>query len=651
MGRCWQKHAPKRPDAMTIVSKRCMASLQFVSQRASFKNSFVSRKNIKTEFVFSVSNIKESPLLWIWDGEDADRSCSVFDLETSKFRVRAFRLPGAAVTCAAKVEKHFWLGVENNEIEIYSQDQHGSPLGLFDRCSLDAKPVQILCVHQVSNVGNNTEIYVGLDDAKVLMYKLSTRRNAVHQRRTYKKVEGYTLPKQVVLRAEKLICLAHCDNSNDVWVSTNGYVDIISCLDFKVKKEERIVLKNINRLCGINALLDIVKFESSKNGQMFGLLGGSPYVYEFDTNSYTCVSVITLDRDHHEGVSVLTVLDLDQAAYKDCDGCWADSVRHSVYGASQSSGGSGSLQKGRNAWTSEIQCEGHCREQDGLPISGREPVCGDDNQTRGSPILPPRKKSGRNYENIPPTNKEDSETVEDFETNVKLSTDHEPGAVDTGQNGNEVTKSEDVSDTLENTEQDVKGYKATSARKAEQFFGEDIPPVVPPRTYRNTEDSSRKFPVHKQPSFSLPTYMRHAHLVTFDTTVTSIALVDDALWVGSSHGDIRVVDVRRSNDADRIERGKIIAIMKRLNHIDQDDIEEGGVNLLEAGKFVVSAHRLSVEKGNDKDKNFEAIEVTSWDSYNTRDIARFNKHWMSVINIEKGLAFWEEEEEEERYSV
>ncbi|XP_053405645.1 leucine-rich repeat serine/threonine-protein kinase 1-like isoform X2 [Mercenaria mercenaria] len=312
---CWQSMAQSRPAASNIVSKSSMQNLQYLAQ--TWVVDIPNNQKLSTNCVLGTYELDNRSLLCIWDGYKSERNFSILDPDWATFRVAGQKYDGPQVICMAQVGRHIWTGNQmiygrgfhklnrtvENTIVVYRRSENGS-LEEVSTLPLDSCPVQILAVPARKGCGNGRgnqtgyRVYVALEQGSLLQFQSLTRNKAGesrHLRHTVRNIAGYSDPTACILRSRTIYCIAYSDVKQELWVSGNEHVDIVNCLDFKVNTDERINLTILLRMCKIHPVLCVGEMVCS-GSQMFCMLAYSPFVLEFDTETYMCRSVLNLEK-------------------------------------------------------------------------------------------------------------------------------------------------------------------------------------------------------------------------------------------------------------------------------------------------------------------------------------------------------------------
>lgn len=421
--------------------------------------------------------------------------------------------------------------------------------------------------------------------------------------RTVRKIHGYTGPAECLLRSRTIYCMEYAETKHDLWVSGSGHLDIVHCPDFKVDRDVRINLTILLGMCQIYSGLCIGQMACS-GSQMFCLLAYSPYVIEFDVDTYTCKSVLNLDAQNViRKIVSKTFTETDHDAYHGnttedycMDGDGSSNTNNSDESSDNSSSDeeqseSTDFDQTANFWTKQDK-----ETSQTVQLRRRQSNEGENtsNQDAEPPVVPPRpSRKALRVLGI----RGDSFTRSCVESPIVPPRPPRPTTDFQG----------------------ARSLRPSNHRRA--------PPIPPHSNTHNFPRRQEKPKVAKQMSYSLPNMPTNKGYLT---ELTSILIVKNSLWVGRRSGDICVINIHRSDSGDLDRFGKVVADMYDINSRNREGKTVENVRLIKTGKHIASAYTLNA--GSESE-----VQIAFWESYGVEDVERVGKYWDHILAVEKDL--------------
>lgn len=277
--------------------------------------------------------------------------------------------------------------------------------------------------------------------------------------------------------------MAHANSTQELWVGCEGYIDIVSCRDFKVNSDQRINTTILLRLCSLYPQFHIIQMVNY-GSQMFCLFEESPYILEFNINSYKCTTVWTLDVKNVYNKVVVKEMDFSESDHEAYLGVTTtDFMRNRQYSCNSDS----------------------------------------DSELESSSETPPK---------VPPRN--------DKPPSVPI---RSQSLARKAQKVLGITDDQFTHSFIESLPpippRPVRPITLASSLR------ENSPPPRPPKISTLGSGVQRTAPpLDRNTSFSLPNMPRNKD---FSVILTSMIIVKDTLWIGRSSGSISVASISRDN--------------------------------------------------------------------------------------------------------
>lgn len=430
-----------------------------------------------------------------------------------------------------------------------------------------------------SQTGYN--IYMALDNGCLREFRIvmaNRTPNNVILRNRVKKISVHT-DRSIVLKSQTLYCIAYSETKQELWSSSKGYIDIVSCSDVTVK--ERINLTTLLRMCQIHPRLCVSQMVCS-GSQMFCMLAYSPYILEFDADTYTCMTLLDLNCGHVIAMLVATEMKFTQTDHDAYRGITTEDKEQYL---SEDTDDSDTDSDDTSEEAVSFVCNNYCDQAS----YSRNRKHSTETQSTGAfselnsetfgepPQIPPRRTDGR----LP--------SIEEL-----------------------------TAPTRPYTMAPIVPQKPHSE-----------PPLIPPkgRTLQSHINGLSRKKIAKQKSLSLPNMPQHSgHAIE----LTSILMVKNSLWVGRSCGDICIINTHRPVPTVPDKFGKVLADMYSLNNRNQGGKTVQSVRLVKTGKHIASAYTLN-------DGIHAMVQIAFWDSYGVEDVERVEGYWEHILAAEKLL--------------
>lgn len=431
---------------------------------------------------------------------------------------------------------------------------------------------------------------------------------------TVRKIHGYTGPTECLLRSRTIYCMAYAKMKQDLWVSGSGHLDIVHCPDFKVDRDVRINLTILLRMCQIYSQLCVGQMACS-GSQMFCMLAYSPFIMEFDVDTYTCKSVLNLDAPNViRKIISKTFTEIDHDAYHGLtteDYCIDRDGSSNTNCSDQSSDNSSSdeeqsesthIRQAADCWTKQDK-EASQAVQLRQGQSNEAEITS--NQDAEAPVVPPRlSRKALRVLGI----RGDSDTRSCVDSPIVPPRPPRPTTDDPPRPPRPTTYIQGTS-----------SLRPSDHRR--------VQPVPPHSNTHNFPRRPEKPKAAKQTSYSLPNMPTNkGYLIE----LTSILIVNNSLWVGRRSGDICIINIQRSDTGELDRFGKVVADMYDMNSRKREGKSVESVRLIKTGKHIASAYTLNA--GSESE-----VQIAFWDSYGVEDVERVGKYWDHILAVEKDL--------------